>query len=160
MLRAATLSDLPRLFELMQQTHAKSKYAKQGIALDETCVKSLLLDGVRRHGGQHNGSTLLNVIEKNGVVEGFMFGLLQRIHSVCNRMEAMDFWLCTSPKAPKIGVGKLLDAYIEWADTNPKVAEISLSWTDAVLTDGGVLGKLYERKGFARAGEIWKRVSQ
>lgn len=160
MLRPATLSDLPRLFELMLETHAASRYAQAGIDLDPVTAKSLLRDGVMRNGGQHNGATSLNVVERDGRVEGFMFGLLQRVHSVGNRLEAQDLWLYCSPNAPSAGVSKLLDAYIEWADSNPKVAEISLSWTDAVKIDGAKMGRVYKRKGFRCCGEIWKRMSQ
>lgn len=160
MIRRAILSDLQRLFELLMETHAASKYAKWGISVDETTAKSVLLDGVRRNGGTHNGATLLNVVEKNGKVEGFMFCLLQRVHSVGNRLEAQDLWLYCSPKAPKIALSKLIDAYVEWADGSAKVAEIALSWTDAVPIDGVALGKVYARKGFHPAGEIWKRASQ
>lgn len=140
--------------------HAGSKYKLAEIDVDATTAKSILRDGVMRSGGLHNGSTLLNVVERDGVIEGFMLGILQRVYSIGNRLEAQDFWLYCTPHAPHGAVPRLLDAYIEWADTNPKVAEITLSWTDAMNVDGGKLGRLYHRKGFRCCGEIWKRTSQ
>jgi hypothetical protein len=160
MLRPATLSDLPRLYELILAMHAGSKYAEREIDVDEATAKSILRDGVMRNGGQHNGATLLNVVERDGLVEGFMLGILQRVYSIGNRLEAQDFWLYCTPHAPNGSVPRLLDAYVEWADSNPKVAEITLSWTDAMKVDGGKLGRLYHRKRFRLCGEIWKRVSQ
>jgi hypothetical protein len=160
MLRAAAFSDLPRLFELILAMHAGSKYAAREIDVDEPTARSILMDGVRRHGAQHTGGTLLNVVERDGMIEGFMLGILQRVYSIGNRLEAQDFWLYCSPHAPNGSVPRLIDAYIAWADSNPKVAEITLSWTDAMAVDGGKLGRLYHRKGFRQSGEIWKRMSQ
>ena len=159
MLRPATLSDLPRLYEFIVAMHAGSKYAARGIEVDERVAKSILRDGVMRHGTQHDGSTLLNVIERDGIIEGFMLGILQRVYCIGNRLEAVDFWLYCTPHCPKVGMTKLLDAYIEWADGNPKVAEITLSWTDAMNVDGVKVGRVYFRKGFRASGEIWKRAS-
>ena len=160
MLRPAILSDLPRLFELILAMHAGSKYAEREIDVDATTAKSILMDGVLRNGGLHNGSTLLNVVEKDGRVEGFMLGILQRVYSIGNRLEAQDFWLYCTAHAPSASVHKLIDAYLAWAEDNPKVAEITLSWTNAMQVDGAKLGRLYHRKGFRCCGEIWKRISQ
>lgn len=157
MVRAATLADLARLFEMVKAMHAGSKYAARGIGVDAATAKAILLDGVRRHGAQHNGGTLLNVAVKDGVIEGFMLGILQRIYFIGDRLEAMDFWLYVGPGASATDLPKLLDRYITWADDNPKVAEICLAWTDAAGVDGARLGRLYERKGFDRSGEIYKR---
>lgn len=161
MLRRATFSDLPRLMELMEETHAKSRYADMGVSLDKNSAREMLHAGLSRNGLQMETGMLLNVIEKAGKVEGFMLGVLQRVHSVGNRLEAQDLWLYCTKKAPKIGMLKLIDAYVEWANGNPKCAEISLSWTDAVKgIDGAAIGKAYQRQGFQPAGEIWKRASQ
>lgn len=158
MIRAATMSDLPRLYELVLQMHAGSKYAARAIGVDESTAKSILMDGVRRHGGDHNGATLLNVYPAEGQPEAFMLGILQRVYSIGNRLEAQDFWLYRG-KASARAVSGLVDAYIKWADASPKVAEICLSWTD-VIPEAAALGKLYDRKKFTKAGEIFKRASE
>lgn len=160
MLRAATLSDLPRLFELVTQMHAASKYVAREIGMDEATARSILMDGVRRNGGQHVGATLLNVFEVEGEPEAFMLGILQRVYSIGNRLEAQDFWLFSTPEAPAKAIPKLIDSYIAWADGNPKVAEICLSWTDALSGTGESLGRLYGRKGFDKVGEIYKRETE
>jgi hypothetical protein len=38
-----------------------------------------------------------------------------------------------------------------------RVRDIYLTWTDVAGVDGTKLAKLYQRKGFQRCGEIWKR---
>jgi hypothetical protein len=158
-IRAATTSDLGRLFELIQAMHAGSEYAARGIGVDETTARQILMDGVMRHGRTNNGATLLNVVEFHGKVEGFMLGILQRVYSIGNRLEAQDFWLYCTPKAPIIAAPKLIDAYLAWALDNPKVAEVKLSWTDAMGVNGAKLGKLYQRKGARRCGEIYTIAS-
>ncbi len=157
MIRAATLSDLPRLFELVLMMHAGSKYADE-VGVDNTAARSILRDGVLRNGGAYNGATLLNVIDVGGTIEGFMLGILQRVYSIGNRLEAQDFWLFCTKAAPATAPSRLIDAYIKWADENPKVAEITLSWT-AVSQASEKMARLYQRKGFARCGEIFKRAA-
>lgn len=160
MLRPATLSDLPQLFELVTAMHGASKYVEMEIDVDPAAAKSILLDGVRRSGGQYLGATLLNVVEVNGRLEAFMLGILQRVYSIGNRLEAQDFWLFATKKAPATSIPRLTDAYIKWAENNPKVAEICLSWTDALKGSGESLGRMYKRKGFEKVGEIWKRETE
>jgi hypothetical protein len=157
MIRAATLADLARLHELVREMHGRSIYAH--LPLAEATMRSILMDGVRRHGGQHAGSTLLNVVEFRGRVEGFMLGILQRLYLICEPLESQDFWLYCSPKAPGIGAARLIDEYVAWAAANPKVQEIKLSWTDALKVDAAKIGRLYTRKGFERVGEIYRRRS-
>lgn len=160
MIRPATLSDLPRLLELVLEMHASSEFPARMIGVDEITTRSILMDGVMRNGRTNNGGTLLNVVERDGAVEGFMLGILQRVYHICNRLEAQDFWLYCSKKAPARASERLIDAYIEWAQANPKVADIMLSWTNVVGVKGEKLGRLYKRKGFERVGEIWKRAGQ
>ncbi len=159
MIRAATLSDLPRLFALVEEMHEGSYYAAQHVDIDDATVKSILRDGAMRSGRDHLGATLLNVVEKNGVVEGFLLGILQRVYTIGNRLEAQDYLFYCSPRAPATGASRLIDAYLEWGLANPRVHEVKVSWTDVMGVDGAKLGKLYQRKGFERCGEIYKRAA-
>lgn len=157
MIRAATTADLQRLYELVMDVHARSVFKARGIDPSPTLTRRLLLDGVKRHGGEHVGATLLNVVEFRGQLEGFMLSLLQPVYSIGIDLEAQDVLLYTTTKAPKIAPALLVDAYLEWAEPNRRVRDIYLSWTDVAGVDGKKLGKLYSRKGFQRCGEIWKR---
>jgi hypothetical protein len=156
-IRAATTGDLPRLFELVMDVHARSSFRERGIEPSPTIVRSTMLEGVRKHGGQHAGSTLVNVIEYRDRVEAFMYGLLQPIYGLGIGLEAQDFLLTTSAKAPKLAPALLIDAYLTWALACEKVRDIYLSWTDVAGVDGSKIARLYQRKGFQRCGEIWKR---
>lgn len=157
MIRAATTSDLPRLYELVMEVHARSVFKERGIDPSPTLTRRLLMNGVQRNGGEHVGAMLLNVIEFRGAVEGFMLGLLQPVYSIGIDLEAQDVLLYVTPKAPKLAPGLLVHEYITWALRSPRVRDIYLSWTNVAGVDGGKLARLYQRKGFQRCGEIWKR---
>jgi hypothetical protein len=158
-IRPASTSDLARLLELVMEMYRRSEFAERGCTVDQRLVRGLLFDGVRRHGGQHAGSTLFNVVEFRGKVEGFMLALLQPLYSIGEQLEAQDIFTYCTTKAPKIAVGRLLDSYLEWAQANPKVADIVLSWTNVVGGDSR-LGRLYQRKGFSKRGEIYVRAGK
>jgi hypothetical protein len=160
MIRAATPADLPRLRELVEEMHERSEFKARGIELSSRLVQSFLFDGLRKHGGQHAGSTLLNVVDFRGQVEGFMLALLQPVYAVCTKLEAVDFWLFATKRAPKLAPARLIDEYLTWAQSCPKVVDIILSWTDVVGVDGAKLARLYQRKGFRRRGEIFVRAGQ
>lgn len=157
MIRAATTADLTRLYDLVVEMHGRSVFAKRGIDLSPNLVRSVLMDGLRKHGGEHAGSTLLNVIDRGQGVEAFMLGLLQPIYNVCLGLEAQDYFLYASAKAPGLSAALLIDGYLAWTLPNERVRDIMLSWTDVVGVDGRKISRLYQRKGFQRCGEIWKR---
>jgi hypothetical protein len=155
-IRPASTSDLVRVLELVMEMYRASEFAERGCTVNQKIVRSLLLDGVRKHGGQHAGSMLFNVVEFRGRVEGFMIGLLQPVYSIGDQLEAMDAFLYCSKKAPKLAASLFIDSYVEWAQSNPKVVDTVLSWTDVAGADAR-LAKLYQRKGFCKRGEIFVR---
>lgn len=158
MIRPASTADLATLFKMVGQMHSESEFYARGIQLSPSLVRSFLMMGVQRHGGQHAGGTLFNVVERGGEIQGFMLGMLQPVYAVCLDLEAVDFWLYCTKKAPKIATNVLVDHYIAWALAAPKVKDILLSWTNVVGVDGVKLGKLYMRKGFTKRGEMFVRA--
>ena len=156
MIRPAIISDLPRLLELVLAMHKASEYPARGVEVWEPAAKSLLRDAVIRNGRTNDGGTLLNVVERGGKVEGFMLSIIQRVYVIGKQLEAQDFWLYCSPKAPKIATSRFVDAYIEWAFSNPKVVDLTLSCTDVAGVDVKKLTRIYEAKGATKRGEIWK----
>ena len=157
MIRPASMSDLARLHALVMELYRRSEFVDRKCEVDQARVRSLLLDGVRRHGGSHAGSTLLNVVEFRGAIEGFMFSLLQPLYSIGKDLEAQDFWLYCTKRAPKIAPALLIDAYVRWSESNKRVKDIILSWTDVAGVDGERLARVYRRKGFRKRGEIFVR---
>jgi len=156
MIRLATFGDMPRLFELFEEMHEKSVYAGE-VGIDETALRSLIMDCVRRNGGQHCGSTLFLVEHSGERIEGLMIGILDRVYHFLNRLRATDLFLYCTPEAHFRASSLMIDRLTQWAVENPKVFEIYLSWTDAISNDAERVEKLYARKGFRKCGAIWVR---
>lgn len=159
MIRPATASDLPRLYDLLLEMQQKSKFAPD-IEVDERAARSLLMTGIQRNGSQHDGGALLLVEERDEQVEGFIMGMLDRVYHIGTRLCANDIYLYCTEMAAKTAALKLAKGYIEWAMGNPKVAKIMLSWTDALGVDGESIGRMYNGLGFHKVGEIWERDGQ
>lgn len=151
MIRTAKFADLPRLYELIVEMHGKSRYSGH-VSVHEQTAKSLLMNAIRKHNGQHDGCTWVMVSENGGVVDGFIVGMLDRVYHIGTKLAAKDMFLY----ATAADAGALIDSFIDWAQRNPCVYEINLSWTDAVA-GAERIEKLYERKGFTRCGAIFVR---
>lgn len=156
MIRRATASDLPRLYDLLLEIQQKSKYFPD-IEVDERAARSLLMTGIQRNGSMHDGGSLMLVEERSGNVEGFIMGMLDRIYHIGTRLCANDIYLYCTDAASKTAALRLAKGYIDWAMGNPKVAKIMLSWTDALGVDGESIGRMYGGLGFHKVGEIWER---
>jgi hypothetical protein len=160
MIRLAALGDIARLRELFMEMYRASEYPARDVGVSEPALQALLRDAVIRNGRTNDGGALVNVAEKDGEIVGFMIGTLQRVYCVGNRLEAQDMFLYCTPEAPARASARLIDAYLRWALSNPKVADVALSWTDVAGVDGEKIERLYASRGFKRRGAIWKRVGQ
>lgn len=157
MIRAAKFRDIPALKKLLHYTHRASKYALR-MALHEKAMEDMLMALVASQNQHGPGGTYLAVIETDDDQEvvGFMAGSLNRVYGIGDKLVATDNFLITNHRAQSRDFLRLIDGYVEWAKTNPKVIEIGLSWTDA-MQRGEALAKLYQRKGFTRVGEQFER---
>lgn len=157
MVRAAKFGDIPRLTALVIEMHGASKYAG-AVEVDEKHAKAMFMHMIQRHGGQHDGATLVNVVEnRDGQVAGFMVGMLDRVYHIGTMLAAKDVFLYVQKgRAGALDAGRLIDAYVEWATGNAKVHEVNLSWTDT-MPGAERVGALYEAKGFKRCGAIYER---
>lgn len=155
--RAAKFADIPRLTDLMIEIHAASKYAGK-VDVDVKHTKAMFMAMIQRHGGKHDGATLVNVVEnRDGAVAGFMVGLLDRVYHVGAMLAAKDAFLYVQRgRAGALDAARLIDAYVAWASENSKVYEINLSWTDT-MPGADRVDSLYVAKGFTRCGAIYER---
>jgi hypothetical protein len=158
MIRAAKFADIPALSTMMLEMHAASKYAGV-VDVDVQHARGMLMAMIQRHGGKHDGGTLVNVaINADGEIGGFMIGLLDRVYHIGAKLAAKDAFLYVRQQkaAGALTVSRLIDAYLAWATSNPKVHEINLSWTDTV-PGAERIDALYVSKGFTRCGAIYER---
>lgn len=156
-MRPARTIEAFALVELLREQHARSRYAALG-DIDPTYARRLLAQAIQRHGHTTDGGTQVNVIEaEDGSIAAFMVGVLNRVYHVGNALCAQDMFLVAGDRAPALASRTLLNAYVEWASSNPRVLEINLSHTDA-LPEGDRMGAVYERLGFERCGGIYRRA--
>lgn len=154
MTRPAAFADVPRLVELFHEMHAASKYAGRS-ALSEKAVNNMLMGMIAQQNQRGPQGTYFHVALQDGVIVGFMVGLLDRIKHVLNKLVAGDAYLYVRPGSSPTHVLKLIDGYIDWARGNPKVLEIKLSWDDT-LPRAKEVARIYKRKGFDLVGEIYE----
>lgn len=146
--------DVPALAALLAQSHAASRYAGE-VGVDQAAARRLLAQFVQRHGGTHDGSSFVAVVEDGkGVICGFVAGVLDRVYHIGEKLAANDVFLVATPNAPATTTRRLLNGYLTWANSVPDCAEVRLSWTDA-LPSGERMGDLYERMGFRECGRIY-----
>ena len=133
MLRPARFSDAFRLVEILEETRSKSRYAGH-VNIDAERARKTIAGFIQRHGGVHDGGTCVFVVEDaEGVIQSFCVGSLYRVYLVGDQLVAQDMYLICTDAAPPGSRRKLINAYLDWAESNPNVFEINLSWSDACL---------------------------
>lgn len=154
-LRPARMVDIPALAALLVGSHAASRYAGS-VSVDQGAARKLLAQLVQRHGGIHDGGSFVAVATTGEeVICGFVAGMLDRVYHIGDRLAANDVFLVAAPDAPPTTARRLLGAYLTWAKSVPGIAEVRLSWTDA-LPSGERMGDVYARLGFRKCGEIFE----
>jgi hypothetical protein len=153
--RNAKFGDIPRLTELLEQGHRRSKYRDRGTICTKE-AKSLLVNAIQRHGLKSAGGSCVFVSEYEGVVDGFIAGLLERIYHIGDKLSAADFYFYVAPDGSPASAGDLADAFIDWALGIETVIVMQLSATD-IIQDYERTAALYRRKGFTQTGVIYER---
>lgn len=156
MIRAAKMSDAFTLVDLMKQVKGLSIY--NGLQLDEQFARKLFAQMAQRHGGSHDGASCLFVQDGKGVIGGFVCGMLDRVYHVGTDLWATDVFLYVTKQAPRSTMQRLLEAYIQWAENNPRVYEVRLSASDATPT-GRRMQAIYNRMGFEESARVYRRAN-
>ena len=155
MVRNAKFGDIPRLTELLEQGHRRSKYRDRA-SVDIKETKLLLVQAIQRHGLTTAGGSCVFVSEHDGAVDGFIAGLLDRVYHIGNKLSASDFFFYVAPGGSPTSAGSLADAYIDWALGIEAVIVIQLAATD-IIQNYERAAALYRRKGFIQTGVIYER---
>lgn len=149
--RRAAFQDIPRIVEIMQDAHRRSVYSET-TTFDVTESKRLLAESIQRHGHDNVGGTLVMVSEYQGDVRGFCVGILDHVYPGLRELMATDLLFIMGPKAPLDAV-RMLRRLMKWAKDNPKVVEVHLGVTDA-LVDWKRSARLYRRLGLKECGAM------
>jgi hypothetical protein len=153
MIRAAKFADTPAIERLLRDAHRRSKYlGRTGIndkALNDMVMG--LIAGQNQKGPQ---ATYMVVAETNdGSIVGFMAGSLNRAYNFLDGLVANDVFLIN--EGSPMSARRMVDGYLNWAKSNPKVIEIGLSWSDALI-GGEAAAKLYKMLGAKMVGEQYE----
>jgi hypothetical protein len=117
------------------------------------------VQSIQRHNLKAAGGTCAFVGERNGAIEAFIIGSLDRVYHIGTKLMAQDLYFLSSPEGAPRSSAKLIDAYIEWATAIPDLIEINISVT-SVISKPERVEKLFIRKGFSRSGAMFERAVQ
>lgn len=144
------------LLDLMVTAHARSIYADVD-EIDRDYTRQMFIRAMHFNGHSKAGATLFNVSEKDGKIEGYFFGLLDRVYQIGKKLSAVDVHFYLSPDADPRDAIRLLDAFIEWCDGNPKVIEIRIGESNAFGDPDPRFASLLERKGFTKGATVFTK---
>lgn len=157
MIRPGKSADAFALADLLRQTYERSRYAGR-IGLDDAVARKMFAQAAQRHGNVNEGGMFLMVSEVDDAIDACMLGALSRIYGVCDMLCASDLFLIGRKNCDPRAMGRLIDAYIAWAESCPKIHEIGLSWSDSVPGNERIR-KVYERRGFRPCATTYRRAA-
>jgi len=152
--RRGKFTEIPRIAALLVEAHKLSRYEGTEVKVDVKYLKGLLMNAMQRHGGKNDGSTLVMVSEREGIVEGVIVGIVTRIQDMSDSLMVTDLFFYQSKRANPADARMLLQSVVEWGRAIPKVFEFTMGCTD-VVGDYKRTAKLYERMGFVQRGAIF-----
>lgn len=157
MIRRADYSDIPRIADLMREVFARSKYAGRG-TLNVKEAKALWMRSIQRHGKTSEGGTLALVAgDSDGIVTGFVLGVLQRVYLVGDQLEAQQVYLYQSHGSDPVATIELAVEFGKWAQRNDDVIGDVQSATD-IVQDFSMAARIFEGLGYKQSGVIYERV--
>ena len=147
MIRQATLSDIWRLLEILQEAHSRSIYADV-CGIDRERAKGLLSEGIA---ASFNGQAFAAVAEQAGQVEGFILGSEEPLYLIGDKTVVTDlFWVATS-RVDARDPRQLMAGLISWGRLRPNAAEIRCG-TTPVIQEPEKAARMLNRLGFEPYG--------
>ena len=139
----------------MIEANARSIYADR-VSVHKERARNFLVQCVTYHGQHQPGSTLYFVSENEFGVRGYFIAMLSPFYIVGDMLEANDVHCYMADNADKKDFLRMLRAYNEWVDENPKVIEAKLSDSDFIKGMERV-GLVYERMGYVKTHSVYSR---
>jgi len=156
--RKANFVDIPAIVALGAKAHEDSVYGPITI-YDTEMAKQLCARSMQRHGHKNYGGTLVLVSEVDGDVKGFIIAILDQVYPCVEDLSVTDLIFTGAEDMPPRDAIRIIDKVIAWGEANEKVIEIHMGVTDAITgKDWERVGKLYEHRGLARCGGMYRRI--
>ena len=155
MIRPGTSTDAFALVGILKERMPDTRYAGH-CSIDELAARRMFAQAAQRHGGTTDGSFFLMVNERDDEIDAFVLGSLGRIYFVFDKLGASDLFLLGRRSASPRVLMRLFDAYVEWAENNPRVYEIGASWADTIPGNDGIIAA-FGRRGFQLCSQTFRR---
>jgi hypothetical protein len=153
MIRPAKFCDIMAMVGLWKAAHMRSEKYKRA-TFDEKEAQKRLKNCILAHGIPRDGGSWCMVFEKDGWLQGFIIGFLDRVEDVGVELFATDWKFLVDPAADARAALLLRDSFMAWAQANPRVIEIVVGVHDALGGDYRRTAKLWEQKGLSEIGLI------
>ena len=159
LIREARTTDVFAMVDILAKAQARSRYADV-VKVDEPFARKMLAAVIQRNGGTNEGATFVQVAERGDDILAFIVGSLSRVYQIGERdkLAAADNYLIGTEDCPPRVLTRLLDGYLHWADSNPRVVEVFVSHNDT-MPGSEAFGPWYERNGFAPSVSTYRRAS-
>lgn len=153
MIRHASFTDIPALVEVFKDGHRRSRFAQFGMDLVE--LKKMLTGALARRESRGPGGACLFLAAHDGILTGFIFGLLERCYHVGVPLMAGDVYLYVTEAGKPEDAAGLVDAYTKWGLANPRVVAVRLGHTD-FIEGARAPDALYARMGYRKIGAVFE----
>jgi hypothetical protein len=154
-IRIAKFGDIPAIFDMINEGHARSRYA--GLCnVDEKRAKGIAMNAIQRHGLLTEGGCFVAVADGESGVEGFIIGILQPLYQVLDVLEATDLFWYARPNAHGATAARLLRVMHKWALSSPHVQVIRQGNSDAI-SDMALSGRILQRAGMRLTGNVYEK---
>lgn len=154
-IRDARFVDVPAIAAIMEAAHQRSIYADTA-TFELLSAKRLVMSALHRHGQDNLGGSLVLVSETDGVIEGFVIGVLDNVYPCLRELVATDLLFIMTENASAHDARDMIKRLMQWAESNPKVIEVHLGVTSAI-GDWERTGKLYRRLGLQQCGAMFNK---
>lgn len=159
MIRPGKSTDAFALADLLIERHPDTRYAGKVDIVPEVARK-MFAAAAQRHGGTNDGATFLMVhTDTHDIIDAFILGGLQRVYGIGDMLAACDIYLIGRKNCDPRAMRELISSYVAWAEDNPKVHEIGLSWSDTIPGNEAIM-EYYMRSGFEQCSITFRRERQ
>lgn len=149
--RPAKFVDTDRIVELLEEMHARSKFASFTTPNTKE-ARSVVMQIIQKS----PRFACSFVTESNGVVEGMILGCVQRLYEATEELFATDVYFYVSERSQAMDAFELLKAYEGWAEANPRVVLIRNAVMDGI-TDWKPVGRILEGFGYELVGGVYEK---
>ena len=157
MIRPAKAVDRDEVIGLLRDGYKRSRYADvAGICEKE--AQRAVLGLIFKHGITAIDGTHCMVTEENGKLTGLHFAMKQRVYIIGDKYQASEIWFYVKEHASPFAAPALLRSFVEWAESDKRIIEISPACTD-VIGDWNIAARMYEKAGFVQSGAIFRRAA-